>query len=97
MQEGQLRMTQPARDRLVALNKARKKLITQGDAGAELGGSNSAGAAAAGGIERARRQSGGPRTARKAVEPADRREDRKPGVENFVGAGVRRVRADAGL
>src|SRR5207237_7799148 len=37
MQEGQLRMTQAERDRLVALKKAKKKLITQREAAEELG------------------------------------------------------------
>src|SRR6266849_2810096 len=36
MQEGQLRMTQGDRDRLVALKKAKKKLITQREAAEEL-------------------------------------------------------------
>src|SRR5258708_27859110 len=37
MQEGQLRMTQADRDRLVTLKKAKKKLITQRAAAEELG------------------------------------------------------------
>src|ERR1019366_1461172 len=37
MQEGQLLMTQAARDRLVTLKKAKKKLITQRAAAEELG------------------------------------------------------------
>src|ERR1017187_10625636 len=36
MQEGQLRMTQADRDRLVTLRKAKKRLITQREAAAEL-------------------------------------------------------------
>jgi hypothetical protein len=37
MQEGPLLMTQPDRDRLVTLKKAKKKLITQREAAEELG------------------------------------------------------------
>jgi DNA-binding Lrp family transcriptional regulator len=37
MQEGQLQMSQADRDRLVALQKAKKRLITQREAAAELG------------------------------------------------------------
>jgi len=87
-------MSQADRDRLVALKKAKKKLITQREAAEELGIS----------VRQVKRLIYGLKKhgdkavvhARAAVEPADPGKDRAGGGEDLVGAGIRRVRAEAG-
>ena len=65
-------MTQADRDRLVTLKKAKKKLITQREAAEELGLSIRQVKRLLQALKKRRRQGRDPRTAREAVQPADR-------------------------
>src|SRR3954452_18646810 len=95
MQEGHLLMTQADRDRLVTLKKAKKKLITQREAAEELGLS----------VRHVKRLIHAlKKQGDKAVvhglrgKPSNRKiEEKIERGEDFVGAGVQRLRADLGL
>src|ERR1035441_5704556 len=94
MQEGQLLMTQTDRDRLVTLKKAKKKLITQRQAAEEL--DLSVRQVKRLRAEETRGQDRGPRTARQAVQPANRGKPGESGRRDPVDAHIPRIRTYAG-
>jgi len=92
-------MTQAERDRLVALQKAKKKLITQREAAGGSGGAGlerSAGKTAALRDEKTRGRGGDSWITREAVEPTDGGELGKGGGEDPDGACLPRIRTDVG-